>query len=995
MNRITLNPGNQIVVEFEGVLEMAPTPDGPFAAVAGAVSPFTLQPGGSLAVFRAREGEVVTDKLLGYLRLNLPNGLSLVANPFRNEDSNMVVDLFTAAGVPDGFVVGRFDGSSNVTISRVGGDWEGDDLGMTLAPGEGVFVQTAGAIGVAFVGLVLKTPAHPMPSDGFRYVGNPYLHSSTFSEATGTKPGEGLTVRRLLSGDASYLIDSFVDGAWEGDSGGAEPVLQIGESALIEGPTLSALVITLAPVSLAAALGETVRFLAGATGAEPLRFLWFGPADQPLIGETKPELIRPALSVADAGSYFLRVTDATGAKITTSPVTLRVDAPLQFLSPLTATTTNATTTFTAAAVGDGPLTFQWRLNGRVIPGQTSSSLVVTRGDPATAGTYQLVISDGHGALQSSPLRVPLELPPLPFSDAFAARPDSGSPFTNEIAGVQGSGANFVVEATAEPGEPPVTHLPPAHSLWLTWRPDVDGIAALDTLGSSADTRLAVYTNRAPTLEGAALNQLGLVAANDNVPGRDASPARVEFNCQAGVTYFISVDFLGALPNKGEDAHQLVLVWQAEATAEKLPEIAAQPADAAARRGEAVTLSVAAATDPTATVSVQWFRVGSSVPLAGETGLTLSLNPLTLDRLGGYYARVEQTFPGGTTRTTLTEAAEVQVYETNDPLPRPVLARDTLARIRADLAVGPGAARQAAANLRRQGLARGISTTQIFNTTGATTDGGERLLCDQPAGSTMLTPILPTADGVVEVDTEGTPFSSTFTVYYDSGFGNGPFDGLEEMACDYSNSPGHPVARARFCARAGLIYTVAAAGLGGQTGPVTVNYRMLDLDPATNCQPVITFPTGLGQVVAAAGSQLGLHAQATGLAPLAYQWFRDDLPLTGETSASLEFSPVSAGMTGQYSLVVTNVHGLARAVVAGLRVTGATDELLLGYEPLAGGGLRFVLAGQPGRACTLEDSTDGATWRVVLNGTLSPAGRAEFPVLHPELDRVRLFRGRGQ
>ena len=73
----------------------------------------------------------------------------------------------------------------------------------------------------------------------------------------------------------------------------------------------------------------------------------------------------------------------------------------------------------------------------------------------------------------------------------------------------------------------------SHSLWWAWTPAASGTATIDTLGSSFDTVLAVYT-------GTKLNRLAVIAANDDIPSGGGA-SRVAFSAVAGTTYRIAVD----------------------------------------------------------------------------------------------------------------------------------------------------------------------------------------------------------------------------------------------------------------------------------------------------------------------------------------------------------------------------------------------------------------------------------------------------------------------
>jgi hypothetical protein len=93
-----------------------------------------------------------------------------------------------------------------------------------------------------------------------------------------------------------------------------------------------------------------------------------------------------------------------------------------------------------------------------------------------------------------------------------------------------NGTNLL--ATGESGEPDHAQLSaPIQSVWWEWTPERDETVILNTLGSSYDTTLAVYS-------GSSLSDLQLVAQNDDYIG---SRSQVTFSATAGTKYLIAVD----------------------------------------------------------------------------------------------------------------------------------------------------------------------------------------------------------------------------------------------------------------------------------------------------------------------------------------------------------------------------------------------------------------------------------------------------------------------
>lgn len=121
-----------------------------------------------------------------------------------------------------------------------------------------------------------------------------------------------------------------------------------------------------------------------------------------------------------------------------------------------------------------------------------------------------------------------------------------------------------IEATPQSGEPAHTPDNPAHhSIWYQWTAPGEGTPAIisfDTLGSSFDTVLAVYTASDPLLP--AVNNLTHVVSNDD--NGELLTSKVFFTPIPGTTYYIAIDgFAGDLVYElNVDYGTTVLNWEA-------------------------------------------------------------------------------------------------------------------------------------------------------------------------------------------------------------------------------------------------------------------------------------------------------------------------------------------------------------------------------------------------------------------------------------------------
>ena len=154
-------------------------------------------------------------------------------------------------------------------------------------------------------------------------------------------------------------------------------------------------------------------------------------------------------------------------------------------------------------------------------GGNGTSKVVFNAVAAT--TYQIAVDGYNGASGNITLHAILT-PVGPPNDNFVNR--------TPIAGTSPTATGTNVNATKEPGEPINAGNPGGKSVWWTWTAPASGQVRIDTIGSSFDTTLGVYT-------GGGVSSLTQVAGNDDSGGTLTS--LVTFNAVAGTSYQIAVD----------------------------------------------------------------------------------------------------------------------------------------------------------------------------------------------------------------------------------------------------------------------------------------------------------------------------------------------------------------------------------------------------------------------------------------------------------------------
>jgi hypothetical protein len=167
-------------------------------------------------------------------------------------------------------------------------------------------------------------------------------------------------------------------------------------------PTISA-----SPQNLTVDAGATATFAVQANGyGSPLTYQWQrNGADIP--GATAASYTTPATVVGDSGATFQAVVTANGLSVTSSPATLTVQAPA---TPVTITAqpiaasvaVGASASFSVAASGSAPITYQWRRNGTAIAAATSNSYVTPATTLADSGAvFSVVVTNGVGSVTSN------------------------------------------------------------------------------------------------------------------------------------------------------------------------------------------------------------------------------------------------------------------------------------------------------------------------------------------------------------------------------------------------------------------------------------------------------------------------------------------------------------------------------------------------------------------------------------------------------------------
>src|SRR5204863_346835 len=140
-----------------------------------------------------------------------------------------------------------------------------------------------------------------------------------------------------------------------------------------------------------------------ATGTAPLQYQWRknGTAIGGNATATTASLTLAATLLTDSGSYDCVVSNVAGSNIS-SAATLTVNpvAPAITTQPVAQMVgVGGNASFTVAATGTGPLSYQWRRNGAllndvgVFAGTHTATLILTNVTDAQTGSYDVVVTN--------------------------------------------------------------------------------------------------------------------------------------------------------------------------------------------------------------------------------------------------------------------------------------------------------------------------------------------------------------------------------------------------------------------------------------------------------------------------------------------------------------------------------------------------------------------------------------------------------------------------
>jgi uncharacterized protein (UPF0548 family) len=162
--------------------------------------------------------------------------------------------------------------------------------------------------------------------------------------------------------------------------------------------------ITTQPANVTVTVGQTATFTVAATGTEPLTYQWTKNGTN--VGTSSATYTTAATALTDNGAKIqVTVSNAEGSA-PSSVATLTVNAatakPSITTQPANVTVTvGQTATFTVAATGTAPLTYQWTKSGMNVGTNSATYTTAATTSADNGAQIQVTVSNSAGSMPSS------------------------------------------------------------------------------------------------------------------------------------------------------------------------------------------------------------------------------------------------------------------------------------------------------------------------------------------------------------------------------------------------------------------------------------------------------------------------------------------------------------------------------------------------------------------------------------------------------------------
>jgi len=599
-------------------------------------------------------------------------------------------------------------------------------------------------------------------------------------------------------------------------------------------------------------------------------------------------------------------------------------------------TTGQSATFSATCSGTAPFSYQWYKDGSAISGATSAAYTIATLATGDTGSYTVTISNSAGSATSTATA-------LSVSAALVAPAITTQPTSSTV--TAGSAASFSVVASG------------SATLSYQWYKDGSAVSGATSaslsLSAVSSANAGSYTVKVSNSAGNVTSSAATLTVNALVVAPAISSQPSNLTITAGSAASFSVIATGTAPlsyqwykdgaqvingtnptlslgtvSSGSAGSYTVKVTNSAGNitssaatltvnaAAVAPSISTQPASLSVTSGQNASFSVSAS--GSATLSYQWYKDGSA--LTGATASSLSLSAVSSTNAGSYTVKVSNSAGSATSSaaTLSVTAATVAPTISSQPASLSVNAAQSAAFSVTASGTAPfsyqwykdgsalsGATSASFSIAKVSSTDAGAYTVKVTNSAGNVTSNVANLsltievlaptITKQPVGQTAY--VGQTASFSVEV-------SGTAPFTYQWKRGGYAIAGATSSTLSVANVTNSDSGS----------YTVTITNTTGSvtSTAVALNVSTPDVAPSINTQP--------SSLSILAGASAAFSINASGTAPLYYQWYKNGYAIIGATSSSLSLSSVSSADAAAYSVSVQNSAGSTVSNAATLLVT---------------------------------------------------------------------------
>jgi hypothetical protein len=682
--------------------------------------------------------------------------------------------------------------------------------------------------------------------------------------------------------------------------------------------------VTSQPQGAALSPGAKIALSVSVAGTLPVSFQW-RQNGVPISGATSATHTVSSTQISGPTGFDVVLTNVVGS-VVSEVAFVSANVPAAILEQPVALTVNpgADAVFNVVAGGTPPFTYQWRRNGTAIAGATGASHVLLGVQAANAGNFDVVVGNVAGTATSSavPLgvNVPVSLTVQPVGTAL----NEGASL---ILSVSATGTAPLTYQWFRNGEPVSGATGRTHTIGGAQSADAGGyhVAVTNVVGTVLSSLAVVTLNTPPVIRhqplGANMNPGAPVSFSVEATG--TAPLGYQWRKNgipiAGATGALYA--IAAVQSAAAGSYDVVVTnvagsvtSDAAALGLNVPlQFGAQPVGFALNAGGTGVLS--ATVGGTAPVTYQWRRNGTAIE--GATAASYTIASASEADAGSY-----DLVAGNVVGSVTSNKAQVSL---NTPV--------SIVQQPTSLAANPGA--QAVLSVAAVGTA---PIAYQWSRNGVPIEGaiGDRFVLsgvqalDAGSYAVVVSNVAGSATSSTAMVTLNTPVSITS---HPQGAELLPGTSLTLSAAASGTAPlsyqWYKNGAALSGATGGSLFIGGARDVDAASYNVVVTNIVGSVasEPAvvSVAAPVsiVLQPAGFTSLV---GGTTTLSVTAAGTGPLAYQWRKSGVNLTGKTGASLVLSQVQLSDAGSYDVVVSNAVN---------RVTSAPATLLVQDPPVLG------------------------------------------------------------